>query len=565
MYKRKKTVLCKKQKEPKFYKPLDKRPLFYYNRFITKRTKVFSLKAFHKGHFANALPCLYDGVLCGSMVGAFIFLFKYVAKKVELYSVFSIFGSSPISVIAVFAILIASGLIMSYLHRVAPEIRGGGIPRSEGVLRGVLSFRWIRTLFGTFFGSVLSFFCGLPLGSEGPAVLMGTSIGAFCGKGAKNPTARSRYVMTGGAGAGFAVATGAPLSGILFALEEIHKRFTPMLVLTVSSSVVSATLVNRLLCDCFGIDPNLFRFDSLGEFELSHIGYLTLLGIMVALAVALFDGSIELVGRFMKSHSKITPAIKLCSVFILTGILGYVFREGIFSGHHLIQDVAVGQKGFLFLIIVFAVRLIMMLMMTGSGATGGIFIPTLAIGASFSAIAGKVLLLIGLPEELYTAVVLLGMCAFIGGTLRAPLTASLLFLELTLQFTNLLFVALVVFIVSLITEMFGLTPFYDTALEGMVETQNHGKTARIARFEITVSEGAFVVGKTVRDILWPASSAVIAVRRADESVDDMDNDGEKRLFVGDKVRIRVRFFDENEVRALLSGLVGSDHEITILD
>ena len=94
------------------------------------------------------------------------------------------------------------GVGMYYLHKHIPECRGGGIPRSEGVLRGVLSFRWLKTLLGTFFGSMLSFVCGLPLGSEGPAVLMGTSVGKMCVP--KKRSMWNRYVMTGGAGAGAA-------------------------------------------------------------------------------------------------------------------------------------------------------------------------------------------------------------------------------------------------------------------------------------------------------------------------------------------------------------------------
>lgn len=518
----------------------------------------------YKEYIANVFPCIYYGIICGSVTGALIFLFKIAAKKAEELSrsLYSEASGKPLYIAAAFAILIASALIMYLLHKKAPECKGGGIPRSEGVLRGVLSFRWFRTLIGTFFGSMISFLCGLPLGSEGPAVLMGTSVGCMCGSISKNKSTWNRYVMTGGAGAGFAVATGAPLSGILFALEEIHKRFTPMLVLTVSVSVVSATYVNQLLCSAFGLSASLFHIEALKGFELSHVGYLLLLGLLIAVAVGLFDYSIAFFGGLTKKLKNfLTAPIKLVLVFVITGILAFTFGDALYSGHHAIEEVMINDKTVGFLIALFAVRLIMMLFATDSGVTGGIFIPTLAIGAAFAALVAKLLVYIGMDSALFPTAVFLGMCAFIGGTLRAPLTAAVLFIELTGQYSNLLFVALVIFTVTFITEMLNQTPFYDRALENMEHAQNEGKTPIIACFEMKVAHNSFVVGKAVRDIMWPSASVVISVTRADETRKDMDNDGEKKLYVGDTVVLRARFFDEAEIRKLLIGLVGSEHEI----
>ncbi|MBO5870308.1 MAG: chloride channel protein [Clostridia bacterium] len=518
----------------------------------------------YKEYIANVFPCIYYGTICGSVTGALIFLFKLAAKKIEELSraLYASAKSNPIYIAIIFAVLIVCALLMYLLHKKVPESRGGGIPRSEGVLRGVLSFRWFKTLIATFVGSMMSFFCGLPLGSEGPAVLMGTSIGKMCSNISKNKTTWNRYIMTGGAGAGFAVATGAPLSGILFALEEIHKRFTPMLVLAVSMSVISATYVNQLLCSAFDISANLFHIDAFAEFKLSHIGYLLLLGVLVAVAVAIFDSSIDFFGNLTKKIKFLTAPVKLIIVFIVTGIWAFCFEDALYSGHHTIEHVLINDKTALLLFGIFAIRLIMMLFITDSGVTGGIFIPTLAIGAAFSALAAKLLLVIGLDESLFPAVVFLGMCAFIGGTLRAPLTSAVLFLELTGQFSNMLFVALVIFTVTFITEMINQTPFYDHALESMEHIQNQGKEPIIAHFEMTVSHNSFVVGKAVRDIMWPSSSVVVSIKRADETKKDMDNDGEKKLYVGDTLVLRAKFFDEDEIRKLLVGLVGKDHEIT---
>ena len=203
-----------------------------------------------------------------------------------------------------------------------------------------------------------------------------------------------------------------------------------------------------------------------------------------------------------------------------------------------------------------------MLAVTSSGATGGIFVPTLAIGALCGGLGGKILIAMGMSAELFPALVFLGMCAFLGGALRAPLTASVLFVELTAAFTGMFYVTIVIFTVYLLTELLNQKPFYDKVLEGMEKKQNQGKTARIVRFEAKVSHGSFVVGKAVRDVLWPASSVVTSITRAGADKRDMDHDGEKRLYPGDMIVLRVKLYDEEEIRHELAGLVGSDFEIT---
>lgn len=520
---------------------------------------------YYKQYLINMLPCIGYGVLTGLFTGGTIFLFKFLAGRADELSR-SLYGwakGSVLTILLVFAVLIILAFLMSRIHKTAPECKGGGIPRSEGILRGILPFRWLRTLLGTFFGSLISFFAGLPCGSEGPAVLIGTSLGCMAGKASKKQIAWNRHVMSGGAAAGFAVATGAPLSGILFALEEIHKRFSPMLVLTVSMAVLTATGTNQLLCDTFHTNSSLFTLTALPAFELSHIGYLLLLGILIALAVAVFDGSILLFRRFTGLSKKASAVpVKLIATFVLAGILGFCLSDGGYSGHHLIVHILEHDMTILLLLALFVIRLLMMLLITDSGATGGIFIPTLAIGALAAALIAKLLVFLGMPTELSSTVIFLGMCAFIGGTLRAPLTASVLFVELSGQFTGLFSVAIVIFVVSLLTEMLNQTPFYDKALEEMTEVQHHGKEMKISSFHLTVSPNAFVVGKAVRDIMWPHASVIMSITYGSNHKVQMD-DGEQRLYGGDKVTIRAGYYDEEEILKLLRGLVGAEHEITI--
>lgn len=522
----------------------------------------------YKEYISNILPCLGYGLLCGSFIGLLIFFYKLAAKKLTLFSeeIYEHAAENPIFIPIVFAVLIAFACVMAFMQKRIPEMKGGGIPRCEGILRGILPFRRMKTLIGTAIGSLISFFCGLPLGSEGPAVIIGTSIGGMCINSSINKSAWSRYVMTGGAAAGFAVATGSPLSAIVFALEEIHKRFTPMLVLTVSTSVLSATYINKLLCSFYGMSPALISAFDFPDFELENVLYLIVLGIIVAVGVGAFDASLGYFGKFMKRlRKKVPDTAKLIVVFVLTGIMGLFFRDGIYSGHDIIENIlSYGESLSLLLIVLFA-RMIMMVLVTDSGATGGIFIPTLAIGALVGAVGGRILVFAGMSPELFPSVVILGMCAFMGGTLRAPLTASIIFMEITCKFTNFFYVALVVFVVNFITAVFNQTPFYDRVLEVLEEHHHEGKTSRITSYKMKVSEDAFVIGKTVRDIMWPASSVVVGITRADNNYEDMDHDGELKLFEGDTVILRAKVYDENIILESLRVLVGDQYEIEETD
>ena len=521
----------------------------------------------YREYFRNIIPCLGYGLLCGSIVGAVIFAFKLLAKLLEenVRYVYTYMAFHPLLIPFLFAGLVASAIVMNILHKKIPEVKGGGIPRSEGILRGVLPFKWFKTLVGTVFGSMLSFFVGLPLGSEGPAVLIGTSVGGMVDNLSKSKSAWGRCIMTGGAGAGFAVATGAPLSAILFTLEEIHKRISPMLVLMVSTSVLVSSYVNRLLCSAFGISPNLFEFEGLlYELDMSHVGYLVIFALLVAVAVGVFDSAVELFYRLTKRFSgKLTHCVKLVIFFILTGILGLVFADGIYSGHNVIEKIITEGEAVLMLSLVLAVRLVMMLLATSSGATGGIFIPSLAVGALFSAIIANLLLALGMPAEIFPTLVVLGMCAFLGGTLRAPITAMIFFIEITGAFGSVFYGAIVVFAVNFIIETYDRKPFYDRVLDNMEKNENKGKTLNVKYFEVKVSRGAFVIGKPVRDILWPHASVIVSISRDGKDFSDTDNDGEKRLYEGDTLVIRARCYDDEEMKDYLHDLVGRGHDINV--
>ena len=516
----------------------------------------------YRDYLVHTAPTFFHGILAGALVGTLIFFFRLVAEELVALSrsIYTFVQGKPLYILLLFVCLAGFAVIMSLLHRFAPSAKGGGIPRSEGILRGTLELRAVRALIGSVVGSFISFFCGLPLGSEGPSVLAGTAAAHLTGKPVS--AAKDRYLMTGGACAGFAVATGSPLSAILFALEEVHKRFTPMLMLVTSASVLSATAVNRLLCAHFGLSPNLFAIPDLPDLSMRDIGFVILAAIFVSAAVFVFDLAVSHFNRLMRTSLRFVPhTVKLVTVFLLTGVIGLFTVDALYGGGGIIADLLVGGQTLGFLIGIFLIRFVMIVLVSNSGASGGIFVPTLAVGALIGAIAARLFILMGMDASHAGLIILLSMSAFMGGTMRAPLTAAVFFVEVTAQYENLFFVTLAVFLVYFITEIFNRESFYDILLEDMEEDQNHGKSAEVARFYVKVSHGSFVIGKAVRDILWPRSTIVTGIIREGESALSMDNGGEKKMYEGDTLLIKSEFYDEEDLLRRLTNLVGTEYPI----
>ena len=529
----------------------------------------------YKNYFKNVfVPVLVYGAFTGLLVGTVVFFFKWVAewlmeKSAEIYGHAQ---QNPWIAVAV----VAGALVLSYvtfwLQKWAPETKGGGIPRAEGVLRGILTFRWLRTGIAVLVNSWISFFAGLPLGSEGPSVLLGTAIGGGTCKLPLSHDSWDRYIMTGGACAGFAVATSAPVTGLLFALEEAHKRFTPMIFLMAMSSVLFGVTASNLWSMLLGHEPApLFDVGSLmGTFEMKDIWIPLLLGVIIAAVACGYNLVVFAMGKLWGGKFKKFPQwARLMIVFGLTAVIGLIVvgsfngKDALFGGSGLIIKLTVYEQfSWAVIFVLLLIRFFMISFSTSSGATGGVFIPMLSIGALLGALVGKLFVKMGMDESLYATVVMLSMSAFMGAATRAPLTALVFMVECTWEFSNLFYVGITVFVSYLICELVKVEPLYDVLLERMLEQQNHGKVHRIVELQYVVKNNAFAVGKSIRDVLWPANTKVTHVEQSD-NVKRMDDDGEKKIHVGDTLTLITQTYDLDATRHELDDILGKQEESAI--
>lgn len=497
----------------------------------------------------NLLINILYSIICGIIVGIVVFFFKLISKIItdKSHYIYQITKDNIIYIIITFIIIIGFACLMYYLHKNIPHCKGGGIPRSEGYLRGELKFNSLKALLGIVVGSFISYMVGIPVGTEGPSVLIGTSIGDLSTKPIKKHRPLRKYIATGGAASGFAVATGAPLTGILFALEEIHKKVTPLLLLTVSISVISSMVVNISLCSLFDINYRLFDISILPTISLKHLLYILLLGLLLGISVVIYDRLAIIFNKLLNNKKTfLHPLIKIISVFIIVGILGYTYIDSIYSGHHTIEEMFINNKTVLSLCILLFARIILMYLVMGSNTTGGIFIPTMAISSIIGALIGKLLIILGFDASYFPVVVLLSICSFIGGTLRSPISGVIFFIELTYNVNNILYIIIITVIVTIIVELVNQISYYDLVIENIMKQENKDKEKQTSCFELMVSKDSFILGKMIKDITWPNNTIVINVN------------SEKVIKNNDIIKVISEYYDEQEIKEQLYELVGNE-------
>lgn len=505
-------------------------------------------------HIKNfLLPCLLFSVLAGAGTGVVIFLFKFSAGWVISLSgrLYDTVRTTPSLLPLLLLGAAVTGLCASLLLTKIPECRGGGIPTSIALLKGLITFRWLRSLLSVFASAMLTFLAGVPLGNEGPSVQMGTAVGR--GLVERAPAWR-RYIMTGGASAGFAAATGAPLTGILFAFEEAHRRFSPLLFLVSSISALTATGVIRALSSLAQMDASLFHMASAPVLPMKYLWTMALVGILTGGAAALFTKGWILMHRLLRKKMKTVPLVcKVTVIFLLAAVVGYFSPRSIGSGHDLVEMLTEGQGVGVSLLAVLLFRALLLLAANNADVTGGLFVPTLAFGAVTGSLSGSALIAVGLlPEEYYSLTVVVGITAFLSASSRTPLMAVAFAAEALGGLPNLLPIAIGGTAAFLCIETIGIPDFTHTVVEAKAEAAHAGKTARTVDYELTVTPDAFAVGKEIRDILWPASCTVLSVKRADT----YHAHGGTGIGEGDVLLIRCHTYDGDETLARLSELVG---------
>lgn len=516
----------------------------------------------YKNYFINLIfPAVIFGSVTGILTAVVITLYKLCAKHVIAASEtgYHFLRENLIWVLPVLAGLVGVSFLFAYIYRHAPNLKGGGIPTSIGMLRGILPCRWLSNLAGLFFMSLTSFLIGVPLGNEGPSVQMGTAIGQGSVRTmAKKHRAWDRYSMTGGACAGFSIATGAPISGVLFAIEEAHQRVSPMILIVAASSVLAGGITTELLAPVFAVSTSLFPKLDLISLRPGDVWIPLAVGVVMGLFAVLFLRYYTVIAALWKKKlHKIPHAWKIFSVFALTVVFGLFSYSFVSTGHELILHLFEGRQTLLMLLLILVVRSTLTLFANTNGITGGIFLPLLSLGAVIASAMGQIFSdLFGLGDPYYVLILVLGITGCIAGMMKMPLTAIVFAVEALSCYDNILYVIIVSVTAFIITEIFGVHSINDTVLEDRAHAQNEGKNFRVIDTFVTVQPAAFAIGKQIRDIFWPRNLFVLSVQHGKKHGAEVDEHGGKEIRDGDILHVRYSTYDEEKTAEELMAIVG---------
>ena len=290
---------------------------------------------------------IVDSLLVGSMVGLVIVVHRIILSK--LMPLFILFykeaSNNYLLIPVVFMVLIFLGFIVGKMVKKEPMISGSGIPQVEGILTRNLKQNWFSVLFYKFIGGLICLGAGLSVGREGPSVQMGACVGEGLSKKTNKLDNEKKYLITSGASAGLSAAFNAPISGVMFSLEETHKNFSPFVLVSAMIASLMADFVSK---NFFGLTPSLY-FTKLNSLPLKYYWTLIFIGIIIGISGVIFSKGLLKTQNLYKSLN-ISVEIKSIIPFVITGILGLTFPIVLGGGHDLIISLQDRQFTLLFLL-----------------------------------------------------------------------------------------------------------------------------------------------------------------------------------------------------------------------
>ena len=511
---------------------------------------------------SKLIPYILFPMIVGVLSGVLIFLFKLASSAVMHLSeqIYGFVRQNPVYLPALILGVAAIGVVSAVILKYAKECRGGGIPTAVASIRGLIPLKWIQGIFALFGSALLTYLAGVPLGNEGPSVQMGAAVGkGSSGLTGKEKRAWERYLMTGGACSGFAIATGAPLSGILFALEEAHRRFSTTLLTVASISVLMGTVTHRYLCFFFNVDTTFFDLEISQILPMRYLWVAILIGGACGVASLLFTKFYHIAQKATKpAGKKHRPVPIFVIIFSVTAVLGFVSATFVGSGHSLIEAILHGKTVWYAILLAFFVRAVLMIFANCEGVSGGIFVPTLTFGAMIASLMSDAFIALGLVDgQYYTILIVVGMAAFLAASSRTPITAIVFAAEALCVAANILPVIFGVVVSYLIVEVSGRHSFTDTVIESRALAARQGRVPTIVDSKMTVQGGSFADGMETRDILWPPTCVVLSIDRKQSHI---PHHGIQEVCEGDLLHLHYQTFDPDETMQTLTAILGEQPE-----
>ena len=353
-----------------------------------------------------------------------------------------------------------TAIVVALLVRfVFPRVRGSGVNQTKAALYIYDGYIPFRTAIGKFICSALAIGSGQSLGPEDPSLQMGASIASALGRRLELTRERLRLIAPVGAAAGLAAAFNSPISAILFVIEEVIGRWTAGFLGAVVLSAVSSVVVSRYF---LGSEP-LFRIPAVQFIAPTELLAYAALGIVGAVASVVFAKAIQFLRPRMKSLPAWTQFLQPALAGLIIGAIGLAGRPEIMGAGYEFMDQAMhDQFPWKILAILAGLKILTTVLSFVSGTPGGMFAPTLFIGAMLGGAVGAVarMFIPHLTGSIGTYA-LVGMGVLFAGFLRAPMTSVFMVLEVSGNYSIILPVILANTLSYLISRNLQPVPIFD--------------------------------------------------------------------------------------------------------
>jgi CIC family chloride channel protein len=396
---------------------------------------------------------IFIGVLSGLLVVSFRIAIEWI-KILTL-------GSAPHAgqFRLLFVPAVAGLFVAALVQLVFPGARGSGVNQTKAALyiyNGYISF---KTVIGKFITAALAIGCGHSLGPEDPSLQIGAGVASMVARRLNLSKQRLRLFAPIGAAAGLAAAFNAPISAILFVIEEVVGQWSAAVLGSIVLSAISSVVVARWF---WGSEP-IFRIPTVTLRDPRELIAYAVLGVAGGFAALVFSKALGWLRPRLRALPRWTHYCQSGIAGLLVGLIGFVgFPQVMGPGYEVIDQAMHGQFAWKLLLALALLKILATTLSFSSGTPGGMFAPTLFIGAMLGASVGSFEKLF-FPHLAGTvgAYALVGMGVLFAGFLRAPLTSVFMVLEVSGNYSIILPVILANMIAYLMSRILQPVPIFE--------------------------------------------------------------------------------------------------------
>jgi CIC family chloride channel protein len=408
---------------------------------------------------------------------------------------------------------IAGSLGMGYLlYRYFPDARGSGVPQTKAALYAREGRITLGTVVGKFFCTSATLASGIPLGREGPAVQVGAGIASVLGRRLGLRPERVKELLPVGATAAIAAAFNTPLAAVLFSLEEVVGNLhAPVLGSVVLASATSWAMLRLLL----GNNP-LFHVPQYQLVNPAEFGiYAALGGAGGFVSVAFTKLLLWMRARFLRFPKK-TLWFQPVAGGVMVGVMGWFVPELLGVGYQHVGEALNGEMALKLMLLLLVLKLFAVATSYASGNAGGIFGPSLFLGAMLGGAVGSVANhffpnTVGTPG----AYALVGMGTAFAGIVRAPMTSVVMIFEITRDYAVIVPLMISNLVSFFISAKLQRKPIYEglAQQDGIhlptVESRQQGEQRQVSQAMRPATE-VLRAGMTVREAMEKTGNSAYA-------------------------------------------------------